>query len=237
MMNLLTPLLIGFFSSIHCITMCGGLCGLFCRSNPSTKTILIINLGRVFTYTILGFIFAGIIQGLALSLPVAQFGFWIRTLLGLVLIILGLKIILNKTNLHSFFSNNLIWSRAKKQLHKITQGNTNLENLLKGMLWGLIPCGLLYGVLIAAATTQNVIQGGLFMFTFGLGTLPAMFVATGMIKLWQQYIQSQYLRYGAGIFIISIGLWSIVSVWFSHELIPNHPVFTSIAAFLDSCIP
>jgi sulfite exporter TauE/SafE len=185
----------------------------------------------------LGFIFAGIIQGLALRLPVAQFGFWMRTILGIILIFLGFKIILNKSTLPAFFSNNLIWSRAKKLLHKITQGNSGLENLLKGMLWGLIPCGLLYGVLIAAATTQDVIQGGLFMFAFGLGTLPAMFVATGMMKLWQQHIQSQYLRYGAGLFLIIIGLWSIVSVWFSHELIPNHPVFTSIVAFLDSCVP
>lgn len=217
--------------------MCGGLCGLFCRNNPSHQTILIINIGRIITYTILGIIFAGIIQGFALRVPVAQFGFWLRTILGLILILLGTKIILNKNTLHSFFDNNFIWQKAKIQLHKISQGHSGLENLLKGMLWGLIPCGLLYGVLIAAAATHNVIHGGLFMLAFGLGTLPSMFVATGMIGFWYKHIQSRFLRYGAGLFVIIIGLWSIISVWFSHELIPKHPVFTSIAAFLDSCIP
>jgi len=72
---------------------------------------------------------------------------------------------------------------------------------------------------------------------FGLGTLPSMFVAAGLIKTFEKKLQSKSLRYSAGIFIIIIGLWSLFSPWFSHELIPNHPVFTSIVAFLDSCIP
>ncbi len=105
------------------------------------------------------------------------------------------------------------------------------------MLWGLIPCGLLYGVLIAAASTQNAIQGGLFMLAFGIGTLPSMLVATGLIKNFQSRLYSNWARIGAGGFIFLIGLWSFVSPWFSNVLFPKHPVFVSIIAFLDSCIP
>jgi sulfite exporter TauE/SafE len=236
-MNLLTPFLIGLFSSVHCLAMCGGLCGVFCRNNPSSKTIVVINFGRIITYTLLGALFAGIIQGLAIKLPIAQIGFWIRSLLGLILVFLGLRILRNKSNLHSFFENNFLWQKAKKQLHKITKLNSILANLSKGLIWGLIPCGLLYGVLLAAATTHNVFQGGLFMLAFGLGTLPSMFVAAGLINTFEKKLQSKSLRYSAGIFIIIIGFWSLLSPWFSHEFIPNHPVFTSVVAFLDSCIP
>ena len=236
-MNLLTPFLIGLFSSVHCLAMCGGLCGLFCGARPNIKTILLINLGRLLTYTILGLIFAGIIQGLALRIPVAEIGFWLRSALGLILIFLGIRIILNKNSLHSFVENNFLWQKAKARLHKITNKNSGLANISKGMLWGLIPCGLLYGVLIAAATTQNIWQGGLFMFAFGVGTLPSMFVVAGIIKTWQQYMQSKSLRYGAGSFIVIIGIWSLFSPWFSHQLIPNNSVFTPIIAFLDSCVP
>lgn len=236
-MNLLTPFLIGFFSSVHCLAMCGGLCGLFCRNNPTAKTIVLINLGRIFTYTILGLIFAGIIQGLALTIPVAEIGFWIRSILGLILIFLGIRIILNKSNLHSFASHNFLWQKAKNQLHAISKKQSFFTYLRTGMLWGLIPCGLLYGVLIAAAATQNITQGGLFMFAFGMGTLPSMFVAMGIMHKWQQKLQAKSFRYGAGTFIIIIGTWSLLSPWFSHQLIPNSSVFTPIIAFLDSCIP
>ena len=235
--SFITPFLIGLFSSVHCLAMCGGLCGVFCRNNPSFSTILLINFGRIITYTLLGVVFAGFIQGMALSLPIAQFGFWVRSLLGLVLIFLGLRILLNKSSLHTFFENNFFWQKAKTSLHRISALNSCSAHLAKGLIWGLIPCGLLYGVLIAAATTQNVLNGGVFMFAFGIGTLPSMFMASGILNSSQNYLQNKFVRLGAGVFIILIGFWSVVSPWFSHELIPNNSVFTPILAFLDSCIP
>jgi sulfite exporter TauE/SafE len=217
--------------------MCGGLCGLFCKNRPAFSSHLLINFGRISTYTILGFIFAGIIQGLSLRIPIAEVGFWIRSLLGVVLIFLGVRILLNKASLHSYFENNFLWLKAKKQLHKIIKLNTFTADYLKGLLWGLIPCGLIYGVLIAAATTHNAWSGGLFMLAFGIGTLPSMLVAAGVLKNLGNTLNSKSLRFSAGLFIIIIGVWSLISPWFSHELIPNHPVFTSIVAFLDSCVP
>jgi len=236
-MSLLTPFLIGLFSSVHCLAMCGGLCAVFCRNNPRPKTIFLINLGRITTYTILGALFAGIVQGLAIQLPLAQVGFWIRSFLGVVLIFLGIRVLFNKSNLRSFFEKNTLWQKAKVQLHKITRLDSVLAHISKGLIWGLIPCGLLYGVLLAAAATHNFYQGGFFMLAFGLGTLPSMFVAAGLIQSFEKKLHSKSLRYSAGLFIIIIGLWSLLSPWFSHELIPKHPVFTSLVAFLDSCTP
>ena len=236
-MNLITPFLIGFFSSIHCLVMCGGICGLFCKNTPNISGILLINLGRIITYTILGIIFAGIIQGLALRIPVAEFGIVIRTILGIVLVFLGIRILLNKSSLHSYFNNNYLWNKVKPTLHRFASTNSVFSNLTKGFLWGLIPCGLLYAVLLAAATTNNYYQGGLFMLAFGIGTLPSMLIAAGMFKSMRKLLNTKFLRFSAGIFIIIIGLWSLISPWFSDELILKHPVFTPIIAFLDKCIP
>ncbi|MCF6288410.1 MAG: sulfite exporter TauE/SafE family protein [Proteobacteria bacterium] len=236
-MSLVTPLLIGLFSSIHCLAMCGGLCGIFCQNNPSRKTILVINIGRITTYTVLGLIFAGLVQGLALRIPFAEIGFWLRSTLGIVLLFLGIRILLNKSSLHTFFENNFLWEKAKTKLHLLNNKHATSANYLKGILWGMIPCGLLYGVLLAAATTNNIYQGGLFMLAFGIGTLPSMFIAAGLLKSWSTRLQSKSLRYSAGIFIVIIGLWSLISPWFSHGLIPHNSVFTPIIAFLDSCVP
>jgi len=236
-MGLVTPFLIGLFSSVHCLAMCGGLCGLFAKNNPSTQTIIFINLGRILTYTILGLIVSGLVRGFILQIPLATIGFWIRSFLGLVLIYLGSRIVLNKSSLQAPYANNYFWQKAKNKLHSINNINSHAAHFLKGMLWGLIPCGLLYGVLIGAASTQNIVNGSLFMLAFGFGTLPSMLVATGFMKNFKNKIQSKGIRYGAGLFIVIIGFWSLISPWFSHELIPNNPVFTSIVAFLDSCVP
>ena len=236
-MNLLAPFLIGLFSSIHCLVMCGGLCAVFCRNNPNIATVLFINLGRILTYTILGLIFAGIVQGLALRIPMAEIGFWMRSALGLILVFLGIRIVLNKSSLPSYIENSFVWKKAKIGLHVLSQKSSVLSHVSKGMLWGLIPCGLLYGVLMAAATTHNTLHGGSFMLAFGLGTLPSMFISAGIVNQGKKYLELKSLRYGAGSFIIVIGVWSIISPWFSHNLIPENSIFIPIIAFLDSCIP
>jgi len=217
--------------------MCGGLCGLFAKNNPNFQSILLINLGRILTYTILGLILAGLVQGFVLNIPLAAFGFWVRSLLGLILMLLGISIVFNKNTLHPFFSNNYLWKKANPRLHSLNNRDTWISNISKGLIWGLIPCGLLYGVLIAAAATQNALNGGFFMLAFGIGTLPSMMITIGVIKKFKNKLQSKSLRYGAGLFVFIIGFWTILSPWISHEFIPKHPVFTSIVAFLDSCIP
>lgn len=236
-MDLLTPFLIGLFSSVHCLAMCGGLCGLFCRNNPGIGSIILINSGRILTYALLGVISAGVIHGLILRIPLAQIGFWIRTVLGFVLVYLGLRILLNKSSLHFFMDNNFLWKKAKQKLLILSADNRRLTQLLKGMLWGLIPCGLIYGVLIAAAATGNVFRGGLFMLAFGMGTLPSMLIAGGFMKTWNEKLQNKSIRFGAGFFVILVGIWSIISPWISDGLFPDSPVFTSVMAFLDSCVP
>jgi sulfite exporter TauE/SafE len=217
--------------------MCGGLCGIFAKNNPNFQTIFLINFGRVLTYTILGFLFAGLVQGFVLKIPIAVIGFWMRSLLGLMLMFLGVRILLNKSNLPTFFSNNYLWKKTNPLLYTLNNKSTFFSNIAKGLIWGLIPCGLLYGVLIAAASTQNAFNGGLFMFAFGIGTMPSMIVTISAISKFKNKLQSKSLRFGAGIFILIVGFWTTLSPWVSHELIPQHPVFTSIIAFLDSCVP
>lgn len=77
--------------------------------------------------------------------------------------------------------------------------------MAKGMLWGLIPCGLLYGALMAAVATQVLINGGLFMYALSLVTLPSIFVASGLMHKIQHTLTCQKLKNRSWSWLMAFG--------------------------------
>jgi len=83
--------------------------------------------------------------------------------------------------LYQFFDKNI-----KSRIAKLFNNNSSSSFLLIGIMNGFLPCGLVYIALAGAISTGNIIDGVLFMMMFGLGTVPAMFVASvagGFISL------------------------------------------------------
>ncbi len=236
-MSGLVPFLIGLFSSVHCLAMCGGLCGVFCSRRTNVRDVLLVNAGRIMTYTVLGLLFAAVVQGLALRVPLARWGFWLRTTLGMVLVVMGAALIVRARGWSVPLSASPLWRRLQRPLRRQLQKNDPMAQVIKGLIWGLIPCGLLYGVLVAAAATGYWLQGAQFMFFFGLGTVPSMLLAAGILHRWRNVLTGPAWRAGAGMFVLLVGAWTLVSPWLASDLFPDHPVFTPIAAFLDSCVP
>lgn len=237
MLSALTPLLIGFFSGFHCIAMCGGLCAVICQKQNNSQT-LITNLGRITTYTFLGALFAGIIQGASLQLDLGSWGFSLRLLMGLMLMLSGLVILFkNKAKWLTIQKPLPFWPAVSQKLRNIQNATSLPAVFAKGMLWGLIPCGLLYGMLIIAATTADVWRGASFMLFFGLGTLIPLLISQNIIhKLLNQ--NNRWLRGLTGGFVIFLGLWIMLSPWIAHSLIPeNNRFFTELSAVLSMCMP
>ena len=234
----ITPLLIGFFSGFHCIAMCGGLCAVICQKQNFSQTIL-TNLGRVATYTLLGAIFAGVVQGASLQLNLGVWGGFLRLLMGTMLVLTGLVILFkDRAKWLSIQKPLPFWPKISNKLKQIQNSNQASMVLAKGMLWGLIPCGLLYGMLIIAATTADVFRGASFMLFFGLGTLLPLLFSQLVLKHLIASTQGLWLRRLSGGFVIILGLWILLSPWFAHGLIPEDNVFfTELSAVLSLCIP
>ncbi|TDR23824.1 sulfite exporter TauE/SafE family protein [Marinicella litoralis] len=238
MLSALTPLLIGFFSGFHCIAMCGGLCAAICQKQNSQQIVL-TNLGRVFTYALLGALFAGLIQGASIQLELGALGWLLRLLMGTLLITAGLVIIFKDKAKWLLIQKPLpFWPVVANKLKTIQHSNSTPAAFFKGMLWGLIPCGLLYGMLIIAATTADVFRGASFMLFFGLGTLLPLLVSQVFIKKILASQKGHWLRAVSGGFVLILGLWIALSPWFAHRLIPDDNVFfTELNAVLSLCIP
>ena len=176
-MFLLAAISLGFLGSFHCIGMCGPIAfSIPVKRTSSTSVLagsLIYNSGRIITYTIIGFLFGLLGQGIALA-------GWQNALsitLGVpILFILFLpNAIPLRYNVGLFFG---LIEKIKSQLRKLFSIHTSSSLLLIGILNGLLPCGLVYLGVAGAIATGSAINGALFMAVFGIGTFPAMISLT-----------------------------------------------------------
>lgn len=175
---LISSFLLGMISNLHCIGMCGpiALAIPFNRKSSSSLIfgIILYNLGRIFVYSILGFIvgfiglgieFIGILQSLSI---IAGFG----------IILYAWRKVLFTGSFFQQFRFSFIQRFTSKNMGKIIRLNSPVKYLLFGNLNGLLPCGMVYTALITSVITGNPIKSGIVMLVFGLGTIPGMILIT-----------------------------------------------------------
>ncbi len=200
----------GFFGSPHCLGMCGGLVAAFSLSmkdvSPAKRRALIAtyHFGRLTSYAILG-LAAGLIGTTVLE-PLMKGNSTPRILLGLVLVFVGV------TMLGAPFLSKLerlgmrFWQYLSPIRQKVFPLNTFPRALAAGLLWGYLPCGLVYGALLIAVVAHDPLSGAALMFVFGLGTVP-MLVATHETVGWlRNQIGRLRLRQLNGAIMILSGL-------------------------------
>ncbi|MDR2802894.1 MAG: sulfite exporter TauE/SafE family protein [Treponema sp.] len=178
---------IGLFTSVHCLAMCGGISLSQCMAvSPAAPTeaqyrggavserartllpSILYNGGRVISYTVVG----GLVGALGSAVSVSM------QLRGLVQLAAGVFMVVMGINMLGFFP---ILRRFTPRLprffaKKIDEQKAGGGNpLIIGLLNGLMPCGPLQAMQIYALSTGNPAAGALSMFVFSLGTVPLMF--------------------------------------------------------------
>jgi len=209
---LATAFVTGFLGSAHCFGMCGGISGLFAInvSVASLKTqvpkAFAYNIGRILSYAFLGVAVAVIGKTLVSGIP--DIAAPVRFASGVLIILVGLQLAFGWRILSPLESAGAkLWNRIAPAAKGLVPVETTTQALGLGLIWGWLPCGLVYSVLLLAATTAEPMSGGLVMVSFGLGTMPAM-IATGLsASKLAQFMSGK--RLGAGVLIILLGLATI----------------------------
>ncbi|WFA08851.1 sulfite exporter TauE/SafE family protein [Tissierella sp. Yu-01] len=165
---------IGVFTSLHCIAMCGGInLAQSIHSVESRKSTihsnLLYNMGRVISYTIIGGIVGGI--GSVISLE-GSFRGAVAIIAGIFMIIMGF----NMLNVFPWLR--YINIRVPRFISKRVNNNKSKakSSFYIGLLNGLLPCGPLQSMQLYALSTGSIVAGAFSMFLFSLGTVPLMFI-------------------------------------------------------------
>ena len=217
--SLSAAFLIGLFSTVHCIGMCGSIIGALSLSLPASirdnrikrfTFVTSYNIGRILSYTLAGLIVGGIGMGLFESSGLAS-GHAILQIVSLVMMVaIGLYLAGWLPQVSYFEKIGApIWRRLEPIGRKMMPVDSIIKAFVYGMIWGWLPCGLVYTVLIWTLTSGSAINGALTMLAFGLGTLPTL-ISAGVMTSWlTRLAQSQNARRIIGVLIILMAIGSV----------------------------
>lgn len=199
-----SALVMGLAGGPHCVAMCGAACSSFTQSAEKPYAIYFYHLGRVCGYALLGAIATFAIQSLAwlssysaVLHPLWTFFHVLVFFWGLILIIYARQPIWIDQ------AGRRIWQQVKK-LSKISGGYFYI-----GMLWALMPCGLLYSALIIASFNGNPLGGAISMAAFAAGSAVSLFLAPWLwLKLKTTLVEPYGMRL-AGLLLSSASAWAI----------------------------
>jgi len=163
----------------HCLGMCGGIVAALAVAAPqqSSNTRFLCNLsyhlGRIATYTLLGMV-AGAASQAVLFSSLKPYLVWLFAGANIMVIILGLSTACGRRQLSLAALDGAGWGFMGGMLRTASQRTSPVAFLGTGLVMGLLPCGLVYGVLMTAATSGSWFSGAGMLLAFGLGTLPAL---------------------------------------------------------------
>lgn len=223
--------MIGLLGGAHCIGMCGGIVNALSFAIPAEQRggmklnviVLAYNLGRIFSYAVAGVIIGTI--GWWLQDSLGSFSIVLRIAAGLLLIAMGLYLAGWWFGLRQLEQlGGKLWVYIEPLGKKLMPVTTPSQALALGLLWGWLPCGMVYSVLTWSAAAGDGITSGLVMLSFGLGTLPVMFVSGRVAVHMKGVIQHAAIRRLAGALVILFGVWTVVgAIQYSglHQHIPD----------------
>jgi sulfite exporter TauE/SafE len=214
-LSLITALFLGLMGASHCLVMCGGIAAAASSSSEGKTNfsfLLLFNFGRILSYSFAGFIVSLLGLWLADSHELAQQV--LRSFSGVLLILMGFYIArwwMVLTRLES--GGKFLWNYIQPLTRKLIPIRTRSQALSLGLLWGWLPCGLIYSTLAWVAANAQPGMGALTMFCFGLGTLPGLLAAGVFARQLNVYIQHKHFRQLAGILLMLYGSWTIFAAW------------------------
>jgi sulfite exporter TauE/SafE len=203
--------LIGLLGGTHCIGMCGGIVGALSLGAGSRPELhLAYNSGRIASYTLAGAI-AGALGGASLALSgQLPLRIVLFVLANLMLVALGLYLMgITRALAFSERFGQRLWRHVQPLTRRFLPARSVAQAFPLGLLWGWLPCGLVYSALVTALTSGSALHGAGLMLAFGLGTLPNLLLAGLLAVRLKDYATKPAVRITAGLLVLGFGLWGL----------------------------
>ncbi|CZF79386.1 sulfite exporter TauE/SafE family protein [Grimontia marina] len=216
--DLFAAFTVGLLGAGHCLGMCGGVAAAVSIGTPQNQHklpfLLFYNGGRLFSYGIIGAIAGGLVSGVMSVTLVTQELLWLRLVAAIMMILLALYIGRFWNGLAYIERlGQLLWKRVSPLSSKLLPLKSPFAALPFGMLWGWLPCGLVYSALSWAAVAGNALDGLLIMLAFGLGTLPAMILVGSAAEVTRNLLNNLIFRRLSSLILLMYGIITAYSVY------------------------
>ena len=206
---LLTALATGLAGSAHCVAMCGGISASLGLGSQHKHHLLTYHAGRLLSYTALGLVFGCLLPLLSVRPHNPAWGMVLRLAAATVMLLTGLQIAFGVNLLRRLEHYGArLWRPLASLVQSLLPVRSSSDALLLGILWGLLPCGLIYNALGLALVSGNPLLAALTMLTFGLGTLPAMLLIGAFTGTLLKALTQDSSRLILGGLIIASAIWT-----------------------------
>jgi len=222
-----SAIMMGLFGGLHCVAMCGGVVSVLCSAAPRCPSRredgaaelarapywLAYNAGRIGSYTLLGLLFGSLGTLSTGAFPLDGLRFFLRALAALCMLSVGLHLMGLPSVMNGVEALGApLWRRLSPLTKRLLPLRTPSHAFALGAVWGLMPCGLLYGAMALAASTESPTLGALTMAGFGIGTLPVMVTMSALAQATTRWLARAWVRRAAGALVLSFGLLSTATV-------------------------
>jgi len=211
----------GLASGLHCVGMCGGIVAAFSarrvvpiaaarRPAREWRRQVAFNGGRILAYALGGAVAgtlggaAALVQG-ALPAQLALFVLAQGVLILAGLYLLGAGRLLARVERFGV----PLWRRVQPVAARMATAPGTPAAGLAGMLWGLLPCAMVYTALATSTLAGGPVRGALAMLAFGVGTLPWLLGAGGLLARLGAGAGMARLRAAAGVLVLGMGVASL----------------------------
>lgn len=211
--TLLAAFLTGLLGGTHCVGMCGGIVAAMSFQGQARQPFTFhigYSVGRIASYALLGAV-AGLLGSAAFlsdSLYPLQRALYV--LAQVMLILLGLYLAgLNQSIRVLEHAGGAVWRRVQPLLTKVMPVRNLGQAVAAGALWGWLPCGLVYSVLVMALAAGGALQGASLLLAFGLGTLPNLLLMGWAAERLRAFARKTWVKRGAGLLVAAMGVWGL----------------------------
>lgn len=217
---LLSGFLAGLFGSPHCVAMCGGIMAVLHGQVPRGRDRLAagFHVGRICSYLLLGLLLTALGTLPERVLPTAA-GPIMRIALGALLILMALYVALPGRIRDGFGElARPLTARVLPLFQHLLPADRWDRAIGLGLLWGLLPCGLLYSMLAAAWLLADPLAASAMLLGFGIGTVPLLLGGSlGLVRL-RQRIRAPWLRGSAALVLALTGVLVAVGPWLAQRI-------------------
>jgi sulfite exporter TauE/SafE len=207
----------GLLGSGHCFGMCGGIAGslgMMAGRGGRRAAVLdaaLFNLARILAYAGLGALAGLVVGGAGEALSVPGWGRWLRVATAVLIGLVGLRFLFDWRGLERIERLGAgLWRRVSPLAMRAARWPGPTGRLLLGACWGLLPCGLVYTMLLTGAASGTAAGGALVMFAFGLGTLPSMLGLSLAAPTLDGLLRETAVRRFIGLGLVLLAGWALI---------------------------